>query len=90
MPESPIPNLTDFTTEPAELEAWATKVQADPALLFPHPTPAQRNVVMACVQYAHTKAAAMRARLEGRIAVAQTFELLCDTIHTHLPEEHRW
>lgn len=85
-----IPNLDCMTMDPDELEAWGTTLQADITTLFPHPTVGQRNLAMSLVQYAHTRAAAMRARMEGRISVALRLEGDCEAIYLWLPQNAKW
>lgn len=50
----------------------------------------ETDIVVSLTDYCVSKREAMRARLHGKIAIAQNFERHCDQIYTRLPEFTRW
>lgn len=58
--------------------------------LFPERPKGYAAATKALANYASNKATAMACRLKGRIAEAQQYETICDTIYEALPGFARW
>lgn len=85
-----VPNLDGQT--PADLlEFWhrhnrGRKVRE----LFPTGGKGSRRATADLANYASNKATAMQCRLRGDIAVALSYETICDRIYSELPEGAQW
>lgn len=85
--ENNVQNMDDGMTK-EELMAFWTKHQGGRAFkdLFPSGGEGVKNATAALANYASNKATAMGLRIEGKIAKAQEYEAICDTIYKSLPD----
>lgn len=82
-------NIDCMTGE--ELRAFYDKPSVTLAReLFPNRQKGYVRVTKDCQAYAINKCIAMQCRTEGRIAIAQNYERICDDIYNTLPAFAQW
>jgi hypothetical protein len=93
LPKDFLVNLDGFAS-PEDLESWASERARNPWLAVPEAWSAWHGydgvVAWNLIQYARTKARAMRARISGTITDALNAESVCDCIYKRLPAWARW
>lgn len=83
-----IPNLDGMTRE--EVETFAKRDEREIARTMFGSRPKSAQHAKTLRRYAESKAAAMRAREEGRIQDAIASESTCDHLYESLPEWAKW